>query len=139
MLQLWVCFFVLASFRMHSGVSASPMTTSSPSRRPIRLSPRLLVTATFSIPGWAAEVYASDDRPDDLAQWTRDRMLAAYAYSPTTYVQMQQARTVLRRQPNATTLLAEVTAVDLDRRVVELFDGPLRRDYPELDIRRAKV
>lgn len=38
------------------------------------------------------------DRPDDLGQWTRDRMLAAYAFSPTTFVQMQQARAVLRQQ-----------------------------------------
>jgi aspartyl-tRNA(Asn)/glutamyl-tRNA(Gln) amidotransferase subunit A len=38
------------------------------------------------------------DRPDDLGQWTRDRMLAAYAFSPTTFVQMQQARAVLREQ-----------------------------------------
>jgi len=32
-------------------------------------------------------------------------------------------RSVLRRQPNATTLLAEVTGVDLDRKIVQLFDG----------------
>lgn len=38
------------------------------------------------------------ERPDDLGQWTRDRMLGAYAFSPTTFVQMQQARAVLRQQ-----------------------------------------
>lgn len=38
------------------------------------------------------------DRPDDLASWTRDRMLGAYATSPTSFVQFQQARAVLRHQ-----------------------------------------
>lgn len=38
------------------------------------------------------------DRPDDLGAWTRDRMLSAYAYSPTTFVKTQQARAVLRRE-----------------------------------------
>lgn len=31
------------------------------------------------------------------------------------------------------------TGVEMAGALVELFDGPLRRDYPELDIRRAKV
>ncbi|CAN5385602.1 amidase [soil metagenome] len=38
------------------------------------------------------------DRPDELGEWTRDRMLGTYAFSPTTFVQMQQARAVLREQ-----------------------------------------
>jgi Asp-tRNA(Asn)/Glu-tRNA(Gln) amidotransferase A subunit family amidase len=38
------------------------------------------------------------DRQDDLADWTRERMLAAYAYSPTAFVQLQQSRAVLREQ-----------------------------------------
>jgi Asp-tRNA(Asn)/Glu-tRNA(Gln) amidotransferase A subunit family amidase len=36
------------------------------------------------------------DHPDDLGTWTRERMLGAYAYSPTAFVQLQQARAVLR-------------------------------------------
>lgn len=38
------------------------------------------------------------DHPDKLGQWTRDRMLGGYANSPTAFVQLQQARAVLRRQ-----------------------------------------
>jgi Asp-tRNA(Asn)/Glu-tRNA(Gln) amidotransferase A subunit family amidase len=38
------------------------------------------------------------DRPDELGQWTRDRMLGGYANSPTAFVQLQQSRAVLRRQ-----------------------------------------
>ncbi len=41
------------------------------------------------------------DCPDRLAQWTRDRMLGAYAYNPTAFVQLQQARAVLREQMHA--------------------------------------
>jgi len=38
------------------------------------------------------------DRLDDLAEWTRERMLATYAYSPTAFVQLQQSRAMLREQ-----------------------------------------
>lgn len=38
------------------------------------------------------------DCADDLGEWTRDRLLAAYAFSSTSFVQLQQARAVLRQQ-----------------------------------------
>lgn len=38
------------------------------------------------------------DRPDDLGQWTRDRMLGTYSFGPTSFVQFQQARSVLREK-----------------------------------------
>jgi Asp-tRNA(Asn)/Glu-tRNA(Gln) amidotransferase A subunit family amidase len=38
------------------------------------------------------------DRPDDLGEFARDRLLTAYAYEPTTWVKCQQARAVLRRR-----------------------------------------
>jgi aspartyl-tRNA(Asn)/glutamyl-tRNA(Gln) amidotransferase subunit A len=37
------------------------------------------------------------DRPDDVGEFARDRLLAAYAYSPLLFVQGSQARAVLRR------------------------------------------
>ena len=36
------------------------------------------------------------DRPQDLGQFPRDRLTVAYAYGPTSYVQAQQTRAVLR-------------------------------------------
>lgn len=41
------------------------------------------------------------ERPDDLTIFARNRMLLAYAYSPTFFVQAQQARGVLRQRINA--------------------------------------
>ncbi len=41
------------------------------------------------------------ERPDDLTNFARNRMLLAYAYSPTFFVQAQQARGVLRQRINA--------------------------------------
>jgi aspartyl-tRNA(Asn)/glutamyl-tRNA(Gln) amidotransferase subunit A len=38
------------------------------------------------------------DRPDDLGEFARDRLLLAYAYSPAFFVQGSQARAALRRQ-----------------------------------------
>ncbi|MFW6075146.1 MAG: amidase [Chloroflexota bacterium] len=43
------------------------------------------------------ERYLSD-RYDDIGQWTRDRLLGAYAFSPTTFIQVMQARTRIRRR-----------------------------------------
>lgn len=40
------------------------------------------------------------ERPDDIGEFTRDRLLGAYAYSPTTFVRGQQARAKLRRRIN---------------------------------------
>ena len=48
-----------------------------------------------------ASAYYEDilrDQADKLGDWTRDRMLGAYANSPTAFVQLQQARAVLRQQ-----------------------------------------
>lgn len=36
------------------------------------------------------------DRPDEIGSWTWDRLLAAYAYSPTDYVRLAQVRAKLR-------------------------------------------
>jgi Asp-tRNA(Asn)/Glu-tRNA(Gln) amidotransferase A subunit family amidase len=36
------------------------------------------------------------DRWDDVSEWSRDRLIGAYAYSPVDFVQAQQARAVLR-------------------------------------------
>lgn len=36
------------------------------------------------------------DRWDDVSQWSRDRLIGAYAYGPVDFVQAQQARAVLR-------------------------------------------
>src|SRR5262249_22535512 len=36
------------------------------------------------------------ERPQDLGQLPRDRLMVAYAYGPTAYVQAQQTRAVLR-------------------------------------------
>jgi Asp-tRNA(Asn)/Glu-tRNA(Gln) amidotransferase A subunit family amidase len=38
------------------------------------------------------------ERPDDLGEFARDRLLLAYAYSPAFFVQGSQARAVLRRR-----------------------------------------
>ena len=38
------------------------------------------------------------DRWDDVSEWTRDRLIGAYAYGPTDFVQAQQARDVLRAE-----------------------------------------
>jgi len=38
------------------------------------------------------------DRPDDLGEFARDRLLLAYAYSPNFFVQGSQARAALRRR-----------------------------------------
>ena len=40
------------------------------------------------------------ERPDDIGEFTRDRLLGAYAYSPTTFVRGQQARAELRERIN---------------------------------------
>jgi aspartyl-tRNA(Asn)/glutamyl-tRNA(Gln) amidotransferase subunit A len=38
------------------------------------------------------------DRWDDVSQWSRDRLIGAYALSPVDFVQAQQARAALRRR-----------------------------------------
>jgi aspartyl-tRNA(Asn)/glutamyl-tRNA(Gln) amidotransferase subunit A len=38
------------------------------------------------------------ERWDDVAQWTRDRLIGAYAFSPVDFVRAQQARAMLRAQ-----------------------------------------
>jgi len=38
------------------------------------------------------------ERPDELGEFARDRLLTAYAYEPTTWVKCQQARSVLRQR-----------------------------------------
>jgi aspartyl-tRNA(Asn)/glutamyl-tRNA(Gln) amidotransferase subunit A len=40
------------------------------------------------------------ERPGDLGEFARDRLLTAYAYSPTTFVKGQRARAVLRKRVN---------------------------------------
>lgn len=48
------------------------------------------------------------DRWAEVSQWARDRLIGAYAYSPVDFVQIQQARTILRAR------VEEVTAgIDL--------------------------
>ncbi|MEZ4522125.1 MAG: amidase [Thermomicrobiales bacterium] len=36
------------------------------------------------------------DRWDDVSEWSRDRLIGAYAYGPTDFVRIQQARAILR-------------------------------------------
>jgi Asp-tRNA(Asn)/Glu-tRNA(Gln) amidotransferase A subunit family amidase len=38
------------------------------------------------------------DRPDDIGEFARDRLLGAYAYSPTAFVSASQARAALRKR-----------------------------------------
>jgi Asp-tRNA(Asn)/Glu-tRNA(Gln) amidotransferase A subunit family amidase len=40
------------------------------------------------------------DRPDELGEFARDRLLTGYAYSPATFVKGQRARAVLRERVN---------------------------------------
>lgn len=47
-------------------------------------------------------------RLDDLDDFVRDRMLVAYAYSPTAFVRVEQARTILRSR-----IVERVSGVDL--------------------------
>ena len=57
-----------------------------------------LYGAILNIEAAAYHEHFLRDRPDDLAAFSRDRMLGAYANSPTAFVQYQQALAVLRRQ-----------------------------------------
>ena len=51
------------------------------------------------------------DRWDDVSQWARDRLIGAYAYGPVDFVQVQQARTVLRSR--LAELMAEIDILAL--------------------------
>ncbi len=51
------------------------------------------------------------DRWDDVSEWSRDRLIGAYAYSPVEFVQIQQARAALRAEIEAT--LADIDLIAL--------------------------
>lgn len=57
-----------------------------------------LNSAILSIEACAYHEHLLRDRLDELGSIARERMLGAYSFSPTSFVQFQQARAVLRRQ-----------------------------------------
>ena len=51
------------------------------------------------------------DRWDDVSEWTRDRLIGAYAYGPVDFVQAQQARAVLRARVEEKTVGIDLLAL----------------------------
>lgn len=58
----------------------------------------LLYGAIIALEAAAYHERALRERPNDFGEFARDRLLLAYAYSPTTFVRASQARAELRRR-----------------------------------------